>query len=78
MLQIRLTIFRDLPALELLNNYASHGFNLFHDTKTDLYFLTDGVSNDFERAGFGSDYHRVLNIPFDYDWSYLKTFEASH
>lgn len=78
MLELRITAFHDLPDSEILRKYAANGFNLFHDTDTDLYFLTDGPTYNFDLNGFGSDYHRVLNIPFDYDWSYLKAFKANH
>lgn len=78
MLELRITVLRDLPNLEMLGRHTNHGYNLFCDTDTNLYFLTDGATENFERDGFGSDYHRVFNIPSDYEWSDLKTFKANH
>ena len=75
---IRLTVLRDAPAIEILNQHAPYGYTLFHDTLTDVYFLTNAEIDNFELDGFGSDYDPVLNIGSDYDTSYLKEFKTAH
>jgi len=78
MRELRLTVLRDKPASDILNKYAYNGYNLIHDTKTDLYFLTQGPKRDFKLNGFNSVYDRVLKIPYKYDGSYLKKLKADH
>lgn len=78
MLEIRLTILRDKPASDSLRKYASAGYYLFQDKQTNLYFLTKAKEGRFPRSVFWSGYDRLLNIPSDFDCSYLKAFEANH
>lgn len=78
MIELRITVLRDKPASERLDEYAANGYNLFLDTNTDLFFLTDGAVDNAKFDDFGNEYDRVLDIPFNYDWSYLKTFKAKH
>lgn len=78
MLELRLTILRDKPASDRLRKYASAGYYLFQDKATNLYFLTEAVKGQFPRSVFWSGYNRLLNIPCDFDGSYLKAFKADH
>jgi hypothetical protein len=78
MLELRITVLRDKPDIDALDKYAVGGYNLFLDTQTRLYFLTDGAVDNFERDGFGSDYHRICNIPFKPDFLSLKALQARH
>ncbi len=76
--EIRLTILRDKPAPDILKKYAGSGYYLYRDRVTEAYFLTEAVEGRFKRSVFWSGYDRLLTIPCDFDWSYLKVFKAEH
>jgi len=78
MLQLRLTVLRDKPDPELLNEHANNGYHLYRDGETGLFFLEDGYCDDFQMSGFGSEYNRNLDIPFELDKSALKSFKKAN
>jgi len=78
MLQLRITVLRDKPDPELLNEHPNNGYHLYRDGETGLFFLEDGYCDDFQMSGFGSEYNRNLNIPFELDKSALKSFKKAN
>lgn len=78
MLEIRLTVFRDKPSPELLKAHAPAGYYLFWDNKTQTYFLTTGEPGRFAPSPFWAGYDPILDLPLDFDTSYLKAFKKAH